>query len=528
MRKLFTINFFLWGFAVFLVLNKVDAQTTINCPIPVSDCIEHSTAIELTQGNICDLVVAGELDSKQSDCQSDDGNNCYEFIFTISEDSNINGFSFEVGTGSNCNGDVDEGYMSINNSECSDLLNSSSQTVGFVPFNDKDDVITLTYCKKGSSKITLCSFCTCSMTIDCSSVDATCGANGAVSVAVANDNGGLSYSWKNEAGDIVGVTETITGLEPDIYTVTVIDALGCEAVCSVEVALDCTNKVQAELFCTGYMIEGVDDPELFPSNIEENEIFTVSADLLVTNRLSAMGIAIVSDCDDMANMTLSYTNELSDDEKTLIRTWTLSDECSVIDVCVQEIESVSPLPVEFMYFKGSCNPKSVILEWATASELNNKLFAVERSFGREFERIGTVAGNGTTSEVQRYSFEDKSPNRFEAYYRLRQEDFDGTFEYSEIISLPECKPAKVQIFPNPVRNQLNLVLTDFGGIEIEDITIYDTFGRLINQAIIHKNGSTGTHFRVDVTNLTNGLYTLVISKSGSQKLIQKFVRESMK
>jgi hypothetical protein len=95
------------------------------------------------------------------------------------------------------------------------------------------------------------------------------------------------------------------------------------------------------------------------------------------------------------------------------------------------------LPVEFLFFTASLNnQKQVVLNWATASELNNDFFTIERSVdGLTWEVVDLVNGSGTTSLRNDYSTIDPRPYSGLSYYRLKQTDFDGAFEYADIVSV---------------------------------------------------------------------------------------------
>lgn len=94
------------------------------------------------------------------------------------------------------------------------------------------------------------------------------------------------------------------------------------------------------------------------------------------------------------------------------------------------------LPIELKSFTGYHNGHDVELEWITSSEYNNDYFTIQRTpDGKVFEDIAIVDGAGTTQEQQFYSFVDRSPYKGTSYYRLKQTDFDGKFEYSDIISM---------------------------------------------------------------------------------------------
>ena len=99
-----------------------------------------------------------------------------------------------------------------------------------------------------------------------------------------------------------------------------------------------------------------------------------------------------------------------------------------------------PLPVELLTFTSNVSGNSVILNWSTASELNNRGFEIERN-NSSWESIGFIDGKGTTTEQQDYSFVDENLSAGKYQYRLKQIDFDGTFEYSNTIEV-EHKSSK--------------------------------------------------------------------------------------
>ena len=116
------------------------------------------------------------------------------------------------------------------------------------------------------------------------------------------------------------------------------------------------------------------------------------------------------------------------------------------------------LPVELVAFENSVSRNGNMLRWITASELNNEGFYVEYSSdGSDFQSLGYVEGNGTTSVENHYEYRIRS-QFFDAYYRLKQVDYDRAFEYSQIIFVPGANQEALQIvaFPNPVVDHVNL------------------------------------------------------------------------
>jgi hypothetical protein len=117
----------------------------------------------------------------------------------------------------------------------------------------------------------------------------------------------------------------------------------------------------------------------------------------------------------------------------------------------------APLPVSWLYFNARNTAEGIVtLNWATATELNNDRFEIERSLdGVNFTRIGTVLGNGTTQSVSVYTYNDLGlpANATVFYYRLKQVDYDGAFDYSVIATVnlkgQSANSSQWNVGPNP-------------------------------------------------------------------------------
>ncbi|TGE15574.1 right-handed parallel beta-helix repeat-containing protein [Hymenobacter elongatus] len=152
---------------------------------------------------------------------------------------------------------------------------------------------------------------------------------------------------------------------------------------------------------------------------------------------------------------------------------------------------VNPLPVELVSFTATeRQPGTVTLEWQTASEKNNRGFAIERSVdARSWQQLAFVEGQGTTTTVSRYSHQDRPELTSVVYYRLRQIDLDGKFAYSPVASITrdtEQRPgAGLALSPNPatsyttlqlpapVSGPLQVSLTDLAGRIVLRTTLTD-------------------------------------------------------
>lgn len=117
---------------------------------------------------------------------------------------------------------------------------------------------------------------------------------------------------------------------------------------------------------------------------------------------------------------------------------------------------INPLPVELVSFDAFLDERKneITLKWATASELNNSHFEVQRSLdGNRFDFLDVVQGNGNTSLLQSYTSIDKYPVPGENYYRLKQVDFDGSQTYSDIVSVKISTESIISsVIPNPIQD----------------------------------------------------------------------------
>ena len=101
-----------------------------------------------------------------------------------------------------------------------------------------------------------------------------------------------------------------------------------------------------------------------------------------------------------------------------------------------EITQGAPLPVELLYLSGAPYNDKITITWATASEFNNDYFTIEKSIdGKIFKKIGTVNGDGTTSLLSNYTFNDLEPVSGINYYRLSQKDYNGATKSFDIINI---------------------------------------------------------------------------------------------
>ncbi|GAA4302376.1 hypothetical protein GCM10023183_14200 [Nibribacter koreensis] len=171
---------------------------------------------------------------------------------------------------------------------------------------------------------------------------------------------------------------------------------------------------------------------------------------------------------------------------------------------------VNPLPVTMVSFTAKAQKGKVLLSWTTATEINNEYFQIERSEdGRNFTTLGKVKGNGNSNMLLNYTYQDLSPLTGTAYYRLKQVDFDGKFEYSKVVSTQmkasTSAAIAVKAYPNPTSDVLILDLAHLSDAPIQ-VQVMDLNGHVL-QARELQGGKLQT---LDLSTLTGGSYLLKV------------------
>lgn len=178
----------------------------------------------------------------------------------------------------------------------------------------------------------------------------------------------------------------------------------------------------------------------------------------------------------------------------------------------------SVLPIELLSFSASITDNhKVKLNWQTASEINNDYFTIERSTnGFDWEEIKKIDGSGNSSYLLNYSEIDYTPYNGISYYRLKQTDFDGKFEYSEISSVNVNDETNFHIFPNPANNQITILAANS---EFEEITIYNSLGQNVT-ILTQQNFENEGKLIIDLSKLSSGIYYLK-SKTTAYKVYKQ-------
>lgn len=180
------------------------------------------------------------------------------------------------------------------------------------------------------------------------------------------------------------------------------------------------------------------------------------------------------------------------------------------------------LPVELISFNASRTSEGNLLNWTTASEINNDYFSVERSLeGESFQEIKKVKGNGNSTSEINYSFTDQFSYNEVVYYRLKQFDFDGQFQYSEIKTVQPVKK-NFLIYPS-ISTGENIAIQSDVAVATIQVQIVNSFGQIVssqqllfegNKTILHEteNLKAGIYYAHISNNDENNVYTFIIMK----------------
>lgn len=181
------------------------------------------------------------------------------------------------------------------------------------------------------------------------------------------------------------------------------------------------------------------------------------------------------------------------------------------------------LPVELVSFEAHEDFGEAVLTWATIEEVNNEGFYVEKSSnGHDFTSIGFVEGNATTSIRQEYEFVDEQFTST-AYYRLKQVDFDGGYEYHEIIILnkTEIGGINLSLYPNPVVNAVHLS----GDLnDTYNYTIYNSEGYRIKEGAQLQGNDFKVEIEQNILNLNRGQYLIAIEGTSTEQQMLRLMK----
>ena len=223
-------------------------------------------------------------------------------------------------------------------------------------------------------------------------------------------------------------------------------------------------------------------------------------------------MSIVETLEGNTSVTVSFNVTLSPEapiDRSLRFLFQLTDGSNNTETTLAITTGDQLLPVDLTSFTAYQSGDNVVLQWETASELNNAGFDIEVQKEEDtFRRVAYVEGAGTTLDLQRYSFQINAAGLIGSVgFRLKQIDFDGTFEYSDVIDL-DILPAEYvlkQNFPNPFNPQtrIEFLVPVAGNTSLE---VFDMLGRRV-AVLVEGHVEAGQHAAVfNAQEFSNGIY----------------------
>lgn len=208
-------------------------------------------------------------------------------------------------------------------------------------------------------------------------------------------------------------------------------------------------------------------------------------------------------------------------EMTAVVTLTAGNSTITQGLLQPSLQLQAPLPVSWVYVKAKLVNDQTVLEWKVSLEFNNDHFNIERSAdGSQFSFLKKVNSRGNSSNPQIYTAIDSLPFSTITYYRLKQIDMDGKFEYSNIAFVKKENNITYKIFPNPATN---ILILEQNGIKNNKglITIMDLSGKIVRTSSINGNSNQQ---EIHLSRLSAGAYFLKLEYLG-QKFVFPFVKQ---
>jgi len=269
---------------------------------------------------------------------------------------------------------------------------------------------------------------------------------------------------------------------------------------------------------------GVNAPNLLPSKTQFNSYFDISAvggsaytfDLSLMYDSTYLGNVSASTNARIARYNNSSWNLITSSTNANIGFMNGANMLSAFGIFTGTDQN-NPLPVKLLSLTAVKMSSDVIVNWSTASEINNKGFEVERGFdNKEFESIAFIKGKGNSNKIANYAFVDENifvnASSKDIYYRLKQIDFDGNLCYSNSVLVSNENNNEFEllsIYPNPFNQNLTIQSVD----SFTSLKLYDIRG-----IVVYSTGIVGNSVNINTENLREGVYFLKLE--GIDKVIK--------
>ncbi|WP_205509062.1 T9SS type A sorting domain-containing protein [Longitalea arenae] len=160
--------------------------------------------------------------------------------------------------------------------------------------------------------------------------------------------------------------------------------------------------------------------------------------------------------------------------------------------CTTIIPPQAPLPIKLTGFTGKLQSESTVrLDFTSTLEINSAEYQIQRSAdGKNFTTVGTIKAAGSSAHDIKYNFVDQLPAAGDYFYRLKQVDIDGFFEYSKVVYVNSRKGAGIvtKVFPNPFVSEVQLIGATSADLNKQgNIRIFNMSGQQVKFRIVGAN-----------------------------------------
>lgn len=228
---------------------------------------------------------------------------------------------------------------------------------------------------------------------------------------------------------------------------------------------------------------------------------------------------------DYADLTIAHYNSVSGEWEVITSTpsgnntsGTITSDAAVTSFSPFAKGSLSadnPLPVDLISLEANCEEDNVLVEWITATEINNDYFLLEKADDSGiYDYLGEVGGNGTSTEMHEYSYTDYDYDGGVAYYRLTQYDFDGEFEMFNAVSVQcnadEQPKGQMTVATNKLGGYLNIQSSELGENVFYELRVYDASGKQIYMGE-HFTESGSSNDNIQISSQAAGIYIIQLN-----------------
>ncbi len=192
--------------------------------------------------------------------------------------------------------------------------------------------------------------------------------------------------------------------------------------------------------------------------------------------------------------------------------------------------NITPLPVSLLSFNAVCENTTTTLKWETATETNSDYFEIQKSTdGVNFTSIGAVKGSGNSSQIKHYTFADPNGSTLNAYYRLKQVDFNKQARYYNIIQATNncatfTEENTYSFYPNPSNGSQVYLKYNIAKDETTVVNFYDLLGKLISSQSVNLR-SSNNQASISINDLAPAIYFIRVESTQLKTKVFKFIKE---